>query len=151
MGRTFLATVMLCMPSALFALSDAPPMPEWLAGAWSHEEGDIWSNEVWSPLRSDVMLGFNRSGKDGETLFWEHMWIVKEDDGGVAFWAVSADEKPVRFELVVSMDKEVVFENPAHDYPQRIHYWREGKTLKAEISMMDGSKPVQFSFRLKKN
>ena len=147
MRRTVIAMLIMCMPSALFALSDAPPMPEWLSGAWSHEEGEAWSNEVWSPLQSDVMLGFSRSGNDGETLFWEHMWIVKEDDGGVAFWAVSADEKPVRFELVVSMEKEVIFENAAHDYPQRIRYWREGKQLKAEISLLDGSNAKAFSWR----
>lgn len=141
------AVALLLFPTALLALSDAPPMPEWMVGAWQYEAGDAWADEYWTPLRGDLMMGSSRSGKDSQTLFWEHMRIVKEDDGGVAFWAVGADQKAVRFELVVSMDKEVVFENEAHDYPQRIRYWRKGKVLNAEISMIDGSKAKAFSWR----
>jgi hypothetical protein len=141
----------LCVPAAALAMSDAHPMPEFMTGTWSDSNEKGWSEEYWTPLRADIMLGSSRSGTADTLSFWEQMRIQKEDDGTVALWATGADQKPVRFEAVVSGPNVVVFENPAHDYPQRIHYWREGKTLKAEISMMDGSKPVQFSFRLKKN
>lgn len=40
----------------------------------------------------------------------------------------------------------VEFANPAHDYPQRIRYWREGRLLKARISLMDGSKPMEWRY-----
>jgi Domain of unknown function (DUF6265) len=141
----------LSVPMAAFAFSDAHPMPEFLTGTWSHTDEKGWSEEYWTPLRADIMLGSSRSGTADTLTFWEQMRIQKEDDGAVVLWATSADQKPVRFEATVSGPNVVVFENPAHDYPQRIHYWREGKSLKAEISLIDGSKPVQFSFRLKKN
>ncbi len=146
--KLLLALGLACLPASLSAMSDAPPMPDWMTGAWAHQDGDEWAEEYWTPPRGDLMIGAARSGKAERLLFWEHMRIVKEDDGGVAFWATGADQKAVRFELVVSMEKEVVFENEAHDYPQRIRYWREGRELKAEISLLDGSKAVQFSYRL---
>ena len=153
MRKFFLAIFLASMlvPASASALSDAPEMPEWMTGAWGHSDKQGWYDEYWTPLRGDIMLGSSRSGA-GETLnFWEQMRIQKEDDGGVVFWAVTADQKPVRFEATVSGENNIVFENAEHDYPQRIHYWREGKALKAEISLIDGSKAVQFSFRLEEN
>jgi hypothetical protein len=138
----------LCVPAAALAMSDAHPMPDWMTGTWSDADGQGWSEEYWTPLRADIMLGASRSGTADALTFWEQMRIQKEDNGTVALWATGADQKPIRFEATMSGSNVVVFENPEHDYPQRIHYWREGRTLKAEISMMDGSKTVAFSFRL---
>ena len=76
---------------------------------------------------------------------------MREADGKLAFWAISGDQKPVRFAAVRSDQKEVVFENPAHDYPQRIRYWRMDRKLNAQISLLDGSKVVDFSFEMMGN
>lgn len=145
-----LATILLLIPSSLMALSDGPLMPEWLTGAWEHQAGEEWSDEYWTPPRGDMMIGASRSGKGERLLFWEHMRIVREDDGGIAFWAVTADQKPVRFDAVVSMENEIIFENAGHDYPQRIRYRREGEQLKAEISLIDGTKAKPFNWRIRK-
>ena len=37
--------------------------------------------------------------------------------------------------------------NPAHDYPQRIRYWRQGKLLMAEFSKLDGSQTERWNYR----
>lgn len=92
------------------------------------------------------MIGASRSGDGEKLLFWEHMRIVREDDGNLAFWAISADQRPVRFGAVRVDQSEILFENPAHDYPQRIRYWHEQDMLKAEIALIDGTKAVQFLF-----
>ncbi|MBL0924735.1 MAG: hypothetical protein IBJ12_09770 [Sphingomonadaceae bacterium] len=119
-----------------------------MKGAWVRSDGDKWADEYWTPPRAGIMIGASRSGK-GETLqFWEHMRIVREADGKLVFWAIAGDQKPVRFAAVKTSAAEIVFENAAHDYPQRIAYWREGKELKARISLADGSKPTDFSFRM---
>jgi hypothetical protein len=140
----------LIFPTVVSAMSDAPKMPEWMVGVWEHADAQGWADEYWTPLRGDLMLGSARSGKDERLKFWEQMRIQREEDGAVVLWVVSADQKPVRFEAVVSGENTMTFENAYHDYPQRIHYWRAGKTLKAEISLIDGSKAVQFSYRLKR-
>lgn len=143
------AAAVFALATPLFAFSDAHEMPTWMTGAWEYEAGGDWADEYWTPLRGDMMIGASRSGTGDTLKFWEHMRIQKEDDGAVVFWAISADQKPVRFVAIMSGENEMAFENPAHDYPQRIKYWREGNKLKAEISLLDGSKAVQFRFSLK--
>jgi Domain of unknown function (DUF6265) len=143
-----LAAAALFFAVPLSAFSDAHEMPIWMTGAWEHAAGDDWADEYWTPLRGDMMIGASRSGTGDTLKFWEHMRIQKEDDGAVVLWAIAADHKPVRFEATMSMENRMAFENAAHDYPQRIEYWREGNELKAEISLLDGSKLVAFRFTL---
>ena len=37
------------------------------------------------------------------------------------------------FETRATSDTLVVFENPTHDFPQRIIYWKDGNDLRARI------------------
>lgn len=143
-----LALVLLMLTPDSIAAAEDTKMPDWMTGAWERSDADSWADEYWTPPRAGIMIGASRSGK-GETLqFWEHMRIVREADGSLAFWAISADQKPVRFVATQKSPEEIIFENADHDYPQRIRYWREGKLLKAQISLLDGSKPVDFEFRM---
>lgn len=48
--------------------------------------------------------------------------------------------------MVAAGERMIEFANPAHDYPQRIRYWREGNRLKARISLMDGSKAEDWDY-----
>jgi hypothetical protein len=140
--------VMLLSPvsAPVSGMSDGHAMPEWMTGTWAHKDGEDWAEEYWSPLRADIMFGASRSGTGYTLNFWEQMRIQRQDDNAVVLWVISADQKPVRFEAKVSGKNTITFENPEHDYPQSIHYWREGKKLKAEISLLDGTKPVHFEF-----
>ena len=143
-----LALMLLMLTPVSIAAAEDTKLPDWMTGAWERSDSDSWADEYWTPPRAAIMIGASRSGK-GETLqFWEHMRIVREADGTLAFWAVSADQKPVRFVATQKSPEEIIFENSDHDYPQRIRYWREGKLLRAQISLLDGSKPVDFQFRM---
>jgi hypothetical protein len=139
----------LLMVSAIAVAGDRPgsDMPGWMTGAWSRSDGENWADEYWTPPRAGIMIGAGRSGEGDKLQFWEHMRIVREESG-LVFIAVAGDQKPVRFVEAKRLGREIIFENGAHDYPQRIRYWREGKQLKARISMIDGSRPVEFSFKL---
>ena len=142
------AAVALMLTSSMgFACDEGPEFPEWMNGAWARGDGESWADEYWTPPRDGIMIGARHSGKADKLQFWEHMRIVREDDGKLAFWAIAGDQKPVRFVATQKTAEEIVFENPAHDYPQRIHYWREGKVLKAQISLIDGSNAKDFEFR----
>lgn len=147
--RVLFACMALALaPAVAFACDKGPALPEWMTGAWAREDAKGWADEYWTPARGGMMIGASRSGKGEQLNFWEHMRIEREADGNLAFWAIAGDQKPVRFRMAMKTGSEILFENPEHDYPQRIHYWREGKELKAEISLMDGSKAVQFSFKM---
>ena len=41
----------------------------------------------------------------------------------------------------------MTFTNPAHDYPQRISYRRDGEELVAEVSLLDGSEANRWRYR----
>ena len=43
--------------------------------------------------------------------------------------------------------KLLVFENPAHDYPTRITYRRDGDRLVATISGPNGANPMSWRYR----
>lgn len=142
-----LAMLLLTLAPVAAAAEEAE-LPGWMTGAWGRSDGDSWADEYWTPPRAGIMIGASRSGKGEALQFWEHMRIVRETDGTLAFWAISADQKPVRFIAKQNAADGIIFENADHDYPQRIRYWREGKLLKAQISLLDGSKPVDFQFRM---
>lgn len=144
-----LAALFLALASLpVMACDEGADFPDWMTGAWARTEDETWADEYWTPPRAGIMIGASRSGKGGKLQFWEHMRIVREADGKLAFWAIAGDQKPVRFVATQKTAEEIVFENADHDYPQRIHYWREGSELKAQISLIDGSKPSEFIFTM---
>lgn len=132
----------------LAAASDVPeaPAPNWIAGAWSETQGTDWTEEYWTSMRGGIMIGAGRSGKGEKLNGWEQPRITRDADGSLTFWGSPGGAKPVPFRMISSGPQEIVFANPAHDYPQRVRYWREGKLLNAEISLADGSKAMRWSY-----
>jgi len=71
------------------------------------------------------MIGMSRTVAGGKTVFTEYLQI-REMNGQVAsIVSLGLNAKPTVFKLVKSSESEVVFENPEHDFPQRIIYRRE--------------------------
>lgn len=119
----------------------------WMAGQWSREEDGRWTEESWTAPRGGVMLGYSRSGR-GETLReFEFLRIAADADGTPVYIAQPGGGAPVAFRLVRRERTSAIFENAGHDYPQRIAYVRDGDTLTATISAIDGSKPMRWTFR----
>lgn len=144
----FAALALALVPAVGVACDEGTEFPEWMVGAWASKDGDAWADEYWTPQRGGMMIGASRSGKAGKLDFWEHMRIEREADGTIVFWAIVGKQAPVRFVAREKTAEEIVFVNPEHDYPQRIHYWRDGMELKAEISLIDGSNAEQYSFKM---
>jgi len=97
---------------------------QWMAGAWHGSTNDGEADEMWSAPSGGSMQGLGRIVKDGRTTFFEFMTI--EDDGKeVIFTAWPKGKPPTQFRLVSIKGQEAVFENPEHDFPQRIVYTHE--------------------------
>lgn len=122
----------------------------WLEGHW-RTDGPQPANEArfteehWIAPLEGAMFGIGRTIRNRRTPSFEYLRIVEEGrqlvyiaqpDGGTA----------VRFPMVSSGPREVVFANPAHDYPQRIVYRRDGERIVATISLADGSRPQSWTF-----
>ena len=137
------------LATVLVAASPAASVDElgWLAGDWVSEEGERWTEERWTPPRGGVMLGHSRSGRGEALREYEFIRIARGDDGAISYIAMPQGGAPVAFQLVRHEGTRATFENPAHDFPQRIDYARDGDTLTATISAIDGAKPRRWTYR----
>ena len=134
-------------PLALASEPAPTRTPDWMSGGWIETKGDNWTDEFWTPMRGGIMIGAGRSGKGKTLSSWESPRIERGMDGVLTYWGSPQGAKPVPFRMVSMTATEIVFANPAHDYPQRIRYWRDGKFLNAEISLTDGSKAMRWNYR----
>jgi hypothetical protein len=108
----------------------------WLAGSWISQEGDVVVEEQWTQPRGGTMFGVNRTVHGNETAFFEYLCIQYTQDGIFYMASPKGRQPPTPFKLVRSDDKSVTFENPEHDFPQRIMYRREGDKMHARVEGM---------------
>ena len=147
-----LAAVLALSLAAPVARSDTPPVRleqlAWLAGCWEGGSGDQRREELWTQLAGDTMLGVGRLVRSGKTVEYEFMRLHVQE-GTVVFTAKPSGQAEDSFQLVSWKDGVATFENPAHDFPQRILYQRrEDGSLLARIEGTDqGQKRgVDFPF-----
>lgn len=117
-------------------LSPADPLARlaWLAGCWIADGAEPGSGEQWMPLAGGTLLGMGRTVRDGKTLEHEFMQIRALPDGRLVYIAQPGGQAATRFVSTTVGDTEVVFENPQHDFPQRVIYrLGEGGRMKARI------------------
>jgi len=94
----------------------------WLKGCWSSEGKERQTTEQWLKPGGENMLGVSRTIARGKTVEFEFMQIWEEENGEIFFIAQPSGQKQTRFKLSTIGSREVVFENPTHDFPQRVIY-----------------------------
>lgn len=94
----------------------------WLSGCWAAQNAEEGSIEYWSSPAGGVMLGASKTVKDGKTVAHEFIQIRALDSGKLAYVAKPSGQAEATFTLASVSDREFVFENPQHDFPQRISY-----------------------------
>lgn len=139
------------LPALILALIAQPapsvmaePDFSWLAGHWRSEASGRVSEEIWMEPEGGLMTGMGRSLRDGRATGFEFAYITTGEDA--AYFAQPGGRPATRFALVSHQGSRAVFENPDHDFPQRIEYSREGNVLTATISSLDRSREVSWSW-----
>lgn len=140
MRKTIALAVFVATLAGAHAASAEPFSWDQLAfmtGHWAFEKEDWRSEEFWTDARGGMMAGVNRSAR-GERAGFEYLRII--DDAGVIYYvAAPGGANPTHFQLIEWGGSRAVFENKAHDFPQRIIYWKEGERLRARIEgVVDG-------------
>lgn len=117
---------------------------DWLIGTWENktEEGtftETWiktNNETKEGLEYDRLEAKSTFIKNGDTLFQEEVILFKMDKWIYSVMASNQNEgKATLFKATSVRNNELVFENPAHDFPKKITYKLVSKdSLYAEIS-----------------
>ena len=143
--KTMLAMALL----GSMAASPGPSVDDlaWMAGRWESVSRDRWTEEYWSAPRAGAMIGYSRSGQGEAMGEYEFIRLVPGEDGVPAYLASPGGAAPVAFRLIERREGSAVFANPAHDYPQRIVYRRDGDTMVATVSRTDGSNATSWTYR----
>ena len=113
---------------------------EWIIGSWSNisPKGQLCEN--WIKTNDSVYTGNSFMVVKNDTVFSE--MISLENRNGQIFYIPTVKNEnngqAVLFKLLTSHSNEVVFENKAHDFPQRIMYKNPVKdSLYARVEGMD--------------
>ena len=125
------AALMLLIGSARSAGPDSSV--DWIAGHWCGQFGEEIIQEVWLPPHGGVAIGVGRTLTRDRTTGFEYFRIAKID-GVLSFVAQPGGQPPTVFRRTDGGERWVRFENPEHDFPQRIEYRREGNLLYAEAA-----------------
>jgi hypothetical protein len=103
-------------------LGCAADMPSFLTGCWAGASGALTFEENWTRPVAGSVMGISRTFKAGRMVDSEFMRIDLRGTALVFTPRIGTKQAPVEFRLKSQTDTEVVFENPEHDFPQRVIY-----------------------------
>lgn len=95
----------------------------WLAGCWESRTERRTIQEMWMAPAGGFMLGGSRTVAGGVVREFEHLHIRAAGDT-LIYTAIPARQQQTDFRAVAPSEGVVSFENPAHDFPQKITYRR---------------------------
>ena len=133
------------------AAVESPALPAFMSGCWDLIDGEHWTQECWMEPKAGLMLGASREGTGTDLKSWEHLRIEQSADGKITLLASPGGRPAVPFEGRAVSANAMEFTNVSHDYPQRIRYELKDGRLEAEISLIDGSKPVRWAYQREAN
>ncbi len=134
--RTTLLLAMIALTSAPGLQAedaDTAKFPDWMSGHWCSLDASSQGDEYWLPAAGGLMIGLSRTVTAGSKTQFEFLRI-ELIDGVPTYLAQPQGRTATAFKRNDSGDDWIRFENPAHDFPQRIEYRREGKALHAKIA-----------------
>jgi hypothetical protein len=120
----------------------------WLSGCWSFAGKNGFTEEHWLPPAGGAMLGLSRTIRGDKMVEFEYL-ALREIDGKLAYVAIPSRQKETIFPLARHSPTELVFENPSHDFPQRVIYRKVPGGLAVRIEgVADGkSRSADFPFK----
>ena len=104
----------------------------WITGCWESTRNGRHVTEHWLPPEGGTMMGVARTTAGEKTTEWEFL-IIRQGPTGLDYVAKPSGQPEGTFTAARATASEVVFENPAHDFPKRIGYKRDGDSLTAWI------------------
>jgi Domain of unknown function (DUF6265) len=128
--------VCLFIAGTAWAQEPSPKLADlaWIAGCWQGGGQGTEFKEQWMGPNGKTMLGMSRTVRDDSTVAYEFLRIHQEADG-IYYTSNPSGQAQASFKLVKLEGQKVEFENPDHDFPQKITYELDKKgNLSATIS-----------------
>ncbi len=119
----FLLAFLLTVSTATAHAADADwSRVGWLAGCWAGDFGEPGTTEQWMAPAGGGMLGMSRTVKKGQIVEHEFLQIRANAEGRLAYIAKPHNQAEATFTLKDEGGTALVFEDLAHDFPQRVMY-----------------------------
>lgn len=132
----------------------------WLTGTWEtvRPNGSV-RLETWEKKSDKLLLGQGLKVASGDTTILEYLRL-EEQDQSIIYTPIVPDQnngKGVAFALTRQEGMRFIFENPAHDFPQRITYafkpinriagleQSKGDTIDIDVTSLNGE-GIHFRF-----
>lgn len=126
----------------------------WLVGQWENKTPEGLLTETWTKDNDSTFSGqtyFIKNEKD--TVHSESIVLTQTKDELIYRPTVKGqnNDEPVDFKLTTDVENSFTFENPKHDFPQKIAYKKiNEKALVATISGNQQGKPSSESYPMTK-
>ena len=118
----------------------------WMSGCWTIASPTRTVTEFWLPPAGGTMLGVSRTVVKEKTTEYEFLMLRAGKDG-LEYVAMPSRQAETIFKATKVGRGEVVFENPAHDFPTRISYRQVDGGIVATIGGMMNGKPRAIDFK----
>ena len=115
---------LLLSPLVVIVLLQGPANIErvsWIAGCWEGRTATRVYTEQWMKPLGGLMLGVSRTVAGERAVAFEFLQI-RADGTDLFYVAKPSGQAEASFKLTRASEREAVFENPQHDFPQRIIY-----------------------------
>ena len=139
--------LMLLLTLLLAPQSDTPvERLNWLTGCWRFNAGPRTVTEYWLPPSGGMMMAMSRTVSHGKVVEYEFI-VLRPGTKGLEYVAKPSGQAEAVFTSTSIGSREVVFENPSHDFPTRITYRRTGEGLLAAIGGTMNGQPRTIEFK----
>jgi hypothetical protein len=97
----------------------------WLTGCWEARSSDRVVEEQWLAPRGRTMISVGRT-VHADTLTDYEQVVLREKNGRLEYEAHPGNQPVAVFTSTQITESNLLFENPLHDFPQRVGYIRRG-------------------------
>jgi Domain of unknown function (DUF6265) len=147
-----LLTIVSCKKTENSA-KDKIKTADWLIGNWENQLEQGTLSESWEKANDSTFNGKSFFIKDKDTL--NNETIVLSQKGNDLFYIPVVqgqnNNEPVIFKMTKADAKQLIFENPKHDFPQKISYTKiTNDSIVAAISGVVNGKTEGESYPMKR-
>jgi hypothetical protein len=148
-----LITVLSCKKEGNHKQFDKLEKMNWLIGNWENKLPDGLLVESWKKDNDSTYSGNSYFINTKDTVHFESIILIQKEDELIYTATVPGqnDDEPVDFKMTLANESNFTFENPTHDYPQKITYKKiNPNNLVATISGKQQGKETQESYPMKR-
>ena len=126
---------------------------DWLIGKWENKSDQGNLLEIWKKKNDSLFIGESYFIKEKDTLHSEKMELQQKGENLIYVSNIKGqnEDKPITFKHNITIEKQLVFENPNNEYPRKIVYKPIAKDrIFIEVSGMQQDKPSSIRYSMKK-